>query len=501
MTALNPKPPLPSPSSGSGWRPLDTLSLGGWIILLIAVISTITVLVWPIRNVEGIELWTFARNHGELYKELAVDYNIQAEAEGREPLNVLIVDGAALTRRTQSGFWSNTPVADLIEVERGVISNYVSGPVENIGFTDLTDLLEAEGLLDAINAPSFAPWTSRGRIFGLPHDVHPVLLCYRADLVEQAGIDVSQIETWDDFVRLMSPLIDDLDGDGRPDRYLLNLWFSSGDSIEALMLQAGGGTFDPRDQSLVSSDANAMVAAHVVHWTTGPGRIGIDAPNFSASGNQLKLEGRVVAEMMPDWLAGIWQSDLPQLSGKLKLMPLPAWEKGGRRTSVQGGTMLGIPKATDDFDAAWDIAKYLYLSKELAEELFDASNIISPVKTFWDEPFYALPSAYFSGQASGTAYIEQAPDVPFRSSNPFHTMAMTRILEAISTLQDEAASGRIVPVDQLTAEALIPRAKTLLLEAEARVAKEMSRNVFLREAEAPAESSSESSKESAGGAL
>ena len=457
--------------------------MGSWIILFIAIASTIAVLIWPIREVEGIELWTFARNHSDLYKELAVDYNEQAEAQGKEPLYVVLIDGPALTRRTQSGFWSNTPVADLIEVERGVISNYVSGPLDDIGFTDLTDRLEDEGLMETINPPSFGPWTSRGRIFGLPHDVHPVLLAYRADLVEQAGIDVSQIETWDDFVRLMSPLMVDLDGDGRTDRYLLNLWFSNVGKIETLLLQAGGGTFNAAEQSIIASDANAMVAAHVVAWTTGPGRIGIDAPNFSASGNQLKLEGRVVEEKMPDRLAGIWLSDLPQLGGKMKLMPLPAWEKGGRRTSVQGGTMLGIPKSTEDFEAAWDIAKYLYLSKDLAEELFRASFIISPVTSFWEESFYTEPVPYFSGQAIGTAYIDQAPDVPFRSSNPFHTMALTRILEAISVLQDEAASGVIVPADQITAEALIPRAKELLILAEERVLKEMDRNVFLREAE------------------
>lgn len=455
--------------------------MGGWIILVIAVVSTITVLVWPIREIEGIELWTFARNHSDLYSELAVEYNRLAEAEGREPLNVLLIDGAALTRRTQSGFWSNTPVADLIEVERSVISNYVSGPLDDIGFTDLTQRLEAENLMETINPPSFGPWTSRGRIFGIPHDVHPVLLAYRSDLVEQAGIDVSEIETWDDFVRIMSPLMVDLDGDGRTDRYLINLWFSNAGKIETLLLQAGGGTFNAQEQPIVASDANAMVAAHIVAWTTGPGRIGIDAPNFSASGNQLKLEGRVVAEMMPDWLAGIWLSDLPQLGGKLKLMPLPAWEKGGRRTSVQGGTMLGIPKATEDFEAAWDIAKYLYLSKDLAEELYNASFIISPITSFWDEPFYAEPSPYFSGQAVGSAYIDQAPHVPFRSSNPFHTLALTRILDAISKLQDEAASGELGPLDQLTADAMIPRAKELLVEAETRVVEEMSRNVFLRE--------------------
>jgi arabinosaccharide transport system substrate-binding protein len=463
------------------WHPLDTLSVGGWVILLIAVVSSIAVAVWPIEKTQGLELWTFTRLHGRLYDQLAVEYNANARASGDPELNVFTIDASALSRRTLSGFWSGTPLGDLIEVHTGLMPQFVSGPIEHVGFTDLTDLIRTEGLDEQINAPSFAPWTSRGRIFGLPHDVHPVLLCYRSDLVEQAGIDVSQIETWDDFVRLMSPLIADTDGDGRPDRYLLNLWYTNMGEIEPLLLQAGGGTFDQQDRPIIASEANARVIAHVVAWTLGPTRIAIDAPDFSASGNQLKIEGKVIAQLMPDWLAGIWKKDLPQLQGKLKLMPLPAWERGGRRTSVRGGTMIGIPKSTQDFDAAWGAAKYLYLSREIAEALFAKSNIISPVKRFWDEPFYAQPDAYFSGQASGTAYIKQAPHVPPRSSNPFKVMALTRIGEATSALHAEASQGRIVPVEQMSPEALLPRARELLDEAQQRVLKEMGRNVFLRD--------------------
>ena len=74
----------------------------------------------------------------------------------------------------------------------------------------------------------------------MPHDVHPVLLAYRADLVEAAGIEVAAIETWDDFVRLLRRLVRDVDGDGYPDHYLSNFWETNPELIESLMLQAGG---------------------------------------------------------------------------------------------------------------------------------------------------------------------------------------------------------------------------------------------------------------------
>ncbi len=91
-------------------------------------------------------------------------------------------------------------------MERRAVARAFAGPIEAVGFVDLTDRLAKDGLLERINTPSFSPWSSRGRVFGLPHDVHPVMLGYRADIVEAAGIDVSKIETWDDFERIMRPL-------------------------------------------------------------------------------------------------------------------------------------------------------------------------------------------------------------------------------------------------------------------------------------------------------
>ncbi len=70
----------------------------------------------------------------------------------------------------------------------------------------------AGAIFDATNVPSFALWTTRGRIFGIPHDIHPVLLAHRADIIEAAGIDVSDIETWEDFDRILRPFMTDTNG-------------------------------------------------------------------------------------------------------------------------------------------------------------------------------------------------------------------------------------------------------------------------------------------------
>ena len=75
------------------------------------------------------------------------------------------------------------------------------------------------------------------------------------------------------------------------------------------------------------SESNARVLATVVSWTTGPNRIAVNAPEFDAAGNKMRLDGTVLFSLMPDWLTV--PAGLAAIGGKAKLMPLPAWEPGG----------------------------------------------------------------------------------------------------------------------------------------------------------------------------
>ena len=130
-------------------------------------------------------MWLSAPPHYRMYVPMVQEWN----ATHSDHYNLVLLSLPALERRMLSAFTSGTPAADLLEVERKPAARAFMGPLEGVGFVDLTDRLKSEGLLDKLNAPSFTPWTSRGRNFGLPHDVHPVMLGYRADIVEAAGLE------------------------------------------------------------------------------------------------------------------------------------------------------------------------------------------------------------------------------------------------------------------------------------------------------------------------
>lgn len=457
---------------GFGW--LGGLSPGVWVLGVLALGCSIAVLSLGGKERADVTLWTFAPPHARMYAPILEEWG---QEPGSRSVEIEVLSLQALERRMLGAFMSGVPVADLIEAERRIASRAFAGPLDAVGFLDLTDRLREDGLLDAINEASFSPWSSGGRIFGLPHDVHPVMLCYRADLVEAAGIDVSEIETWDDFARVMRPLMRDEDGDGAPDRYLIAFWTTFPDQLEVLLLQAGDGFFDESGAVRLATPTNARVLATLAGWIAGPDRIAADVPEFSAAGNQLKLDGYVVAAIMPDWLTNIWRQQMPGLSGKLKLMPLPAWEPGGRRTSVWGGTMLGIPRSAENPDELWELAKRLYLSPELSRALYEVGDIITPVRDNWSDPIFDHPDPYFSGQPKGRLYIELADDVPRRTSSPFNYMAVLRTQDALVRLVDEMRAD-----PGLTGSALESRAMEQLRIAEDDVRARMDRNVFARKA-------------------
>jgi arabinosaccharide transport system substrate-binding protein len=453
-------------------RITDVVPLGLLVVIIMGVVSSLYVWVRPSEEREGREMWTFINTRAPLYQEIIDGWDLK----GEDQVTVHLVEYLALRRRMMSGFLSGTPVADILEVERVIASAAWRGPLEAVGFVDLTDRLEEEGLLEKLNRPSFSPWTNRGRIFGLPADVHPVLLAYRADVFEAAGINVEELTTWEKFFKATRRLVVDFTGDGAPDQYVMELQETNGFAAMTLILQAGGRFFDENGQPDLDHPANVQALTHIVNWASGEDKVTGDLDLFTGAGNQLRMEGYVLSWLVPDWRSREGPLYMGRLSGKMKLMPLPAWEEGGRRTSVWGGTMLGFPRTSKTFEKDWAFAKRLYLSRDLAQVFWRNFSVITPVKAFWDDPVFDEPHSYYSNQPTGRLFIEQAEDVPVRSSSPFMDIARAELGHALGNAIRRANSMKIDDVEQL-----VPVVRDALERANANVQRQVDRNIFIAE--------------------
>lgn len=448
----------------------ERIPIGVLVILVLAVVSSIYVLLRKEARKEGLEMWTFINVRVPIYNNIINERMLK----GEEQVNVELVEYSALRRRLLSGFFSGTPLPDMLEVERGIAALSWRGPLDAVGFVDLTDRLEEEGLMEKINTPSFSPWTNRGRIFGLPEDVHPTLLMYRADIFEAAGIDVEELDTWEKFFAETARLAGDLNGDGTVDRRIFELSERNAYIVEALILQAGGHLIDLDGNPSLNDPLNVWVLARIVDWVSGEDQLTGDVDLFSGAGHRLRSDGFVLAWIVPDWRSQRIEIYSEDLAGKVKLMPLPAWEEGGRRTSAWGGTMLGFPRTSDNFEESWKFVKRLFLSRDLAIRFWEEFRVLTPVKEFWDDPVFDEPNPFYSGQVPGRLYIEQADSVPLRSSSPYLVAAQQELLNAFSSILRWARRHNVEDMDQLEAKA----AEELGI-AQTSLERQMNRNRFL----------------------
>jgi arabinosaccharide transport system substrate-binding protein len=400
-------------------------------ILVLAVASGAFVLVSADREQArrpDLVLATFTKEHGAAYQPAVRAF----EKRHNVSIQIQVVSQRALQSRLQSAMQAGAEVPDMVELLYGTMGFFTRGPLEDVRLLDLTERVRQAGLDKSLVTSRFGIWSSRGRLFALPHDVHPVMLAYRRDLVEQLGIDVSKLTTWDEFCRVGREVVTkDFDGDGIYDRYMLDLPADGNEQLRLLLLQRGGAVFDESGDVAFDSEAAVDVVCWYVKQLQGKDRIVYPA-GWGQTFSRAIIDGLCLFYICPDWRTSQIEQDIPSLRGKLDVMPLPAWEAGGPRTSTWGGTGLAITKQCSNPELAWKLAMYLYYDRSQLGERFAATNILPPLKDAWTEPAFGEPRAFWSGRRIGQAYAQLAEQTPNEQISPYQTMATGKLSEAFT---------------------------------------------------------------------
>jgi arabinosaccharide transport system substrate-binding protein len=364
----------------------------------------------------------FAPNHVAAYQRITPAF----EKAHHVHIALQLVHERVFQTRLRNAMLAKTEVPDMVELLEGTLGFFTRGPLEDVGFLDLTDRLEREHYRERLVTSRLSLWSSRGHVFAIPHDVHPVMLVYRADLVEALGIDVRKLETWDDFVAAGRRVVADLDGDGSIDRYMLDLPATGTWGLETLLRQRGVGLFDEKGRVTFNRELTVDTIVWYLHQSFGPERIAFDC-GWGQTLSKAISDGLALFYFAPDWRSFLIQNEVPQLAGKMKLMPMPAWSHGGRRTSVWGGTGLAIAQASPHRELAWEFAKYLYFNPKELGRRFLGTNIISPFKDAWTLPEFRQPNPYYSNQPIGELYAELARETPAVWQTPYTFVAQSQL--------------------------------------------------------------------------
>ena len=337
---------------------------------------------------------------------------------------------ANLHEKLLAAFLSDIGAPDLVEVEITSVGRFFKGPLEDLGFVDLTDRIDDEGWNEQLVHARLAPWSLNGRTYGLPHDIHPVVFLYRDDVFRGAGIEPDSIETWQEFVEAGQTVTKDTDGDGEPDQYPLMLSTHEYGDFWLMLLQRGGGMFDASGRVIIDDPLAIETLAFYCDMLNGR-RVAVSAFSEAPANYAAMKEGLVTGVLAADWYVGMIRKFVPELTGKWRAMPLPAWQKGGRRTSTRGGTMIGLTQQSRQRELAWEFMKFVYFDTESLANRYRATTIIPPLKRAWDHPVFDEPDPYLGSQPLGIMLKDLAPDIPSFHLNPYWAEASDLMRDAV----------------------------------------------------------------------
>lgn len=356
---------------------------------------------------QDLELWTFAGTHARWFREQADRYKTEVNPDFN--LEVVEIAYADMHDRLRISLQSGgTGAPDMADIEQGSFGSFLRGG--DPGLLPLNDMLDAGGYTEQLVAAREALYTYEGTTYGVEHALTPVVLYYRSDIWEAAGADPQTFETWDDFIAGAKAVLE-----ANPGVVPLPV---HGSLHELLLRQRGGDYFDAEGNVAIDSE----ISIDTMNWIMAQMDAGIAAqmPDGDATWAAFK-DGTLVSMVGADWYAGFFKDNAPELEGKWKAAPLPAWEAGGARTSVWGGTGLTIIATSPNVEEAKKFLEFSMLSEEGNVRRFELTSLFPPFKPAWTSERLHAADAYFSGQDLGGLFADVGAEAPAQYQSPFRT--------------------------------------------------------------------------------
>ncbi|WP_435334980.1 ABC transporter substrate-binding protein [Haloarchaeobius sp. TZWWS8] len=311
--------------------------------------------------------------------------------------------------------------------------------VDAAAWIDTGGLRDVSGWLDDSVKSKFVsgkwgPLTKDGGTYALPWDIGPVGTFYREDVLSEHDVDLSSVETWDQFIEEGKKLPDD--------RYLINLPSNDYDGLWRMQYrQLGGQPFTEDGKVAFDDDTSVRVAQNIkaIH----DAGIADSKASWSSAWFSAFKKGTIASLNGGAWMEGTLKAELPSTSGKWRVMKPPAYEKGGSRATNWGGSNLVIADQVSDAKArrAWDYMQYTLASKEMQIKMYKEYGIFPAYKPAYESDEFDTKNEFLGGQRAGRLFAEVAPNIPSYR----YTVDTPEVTKAINSNFSDMIAGKVSP--------------------------------------------------------
>ncbi|MCI3920113.1 extracellular solute-binding protein [Paenibacillus sp. TRM 82003] len=323
-----------------------------------------------------LEFWTFNELHQKYFESMAASWNEQ-NPEKQINLKASTFPFDDTHNKLLVALQSGTGAPDLADIELSKFPNFLKGEPQIL---PLNELLEPE--FDHYVKSRADIYAKDGSYYGIDYHVGASVIYYNTEILEKAGVNAADIKTWDDFKAAGKTV---LEKTGVP---MTTLEVGDQWSLWPQVAQIEG------PDELITADGkinvNGPQVLQVLQYQQELVKEGIAV---AAPGNIHHAEeyygfmnqGGAASLWMPMWYMGRFLEYMPDLQGKIAIMPMPAWTEGGPRSAGMGGTGTVVTNQSKNPELAKEFLAFAKLSKEGNIELWKQLGFDPPRTDVWED--------------------------------------------------------------------------------------------------------------------
>jgi lactose/L-arabinose transport system substrate-binding protein len=294
-------------------------------------------------------------------------------------------------------------LADVIHMGKDYIGIYMEQFPE--GLVNL-DEYGADELASNFNAGQWQQGSNTaGDTYGLPFAVTPGAFFYRADIFDDAGIDINSITTWDQLIDVAVDLNEEtgiqllsIDKAASADD-AANLW--------QVLAQLGGSSFFNGDGQITMNNESGVHALTLIKEMNDAGLLR-DVPGGSLESLYTPMgENQVLVSTAGAWMAGLLPDNIPDMSGQWKVRTFPAVDEGGVTGIISGGGFLSIANTSPNRDAAWEFVRFALADSDAQKTMYDAAGLFPAYSPMYETEGFLDPMEFYGGQAPNEIFVEE----------------------------------------------------------------------------------------------
>ncbi|THE12500.1 sugar ABC transporter substrate-binding protein [Bacillus timonensis] len=337
-----------------------------------------------IEDATELSFWTFAGTHADFYANAAERWN---EQNPDKPIKLTVENYPfdQMHNNLLMALQSGSGAPDLVDIELAKFSNFLKGDIQ---LEPLNDLIEPE--LDKFIPERVSIYEKDGNYYGAPTHLGASVVYYNTEIMDEAGVNIDEIETWDDYIEAGKKVVEVT---GKPMTTIADNWYG----IWPYAAQRGSDFFDENGELTLDSKENIetlefindLINKHkIAEIAPGGGYHSEEFYGFMNDGGQASL-------VIPMFYMKDFTTYMPDLKGKVQIRPMPKWSDSDYQSATMGGTGTAVTSQSKHIDLAKEFLYFAKLSKEGNIKLWTELGFDPPRWDVWEDPQMKEDNVYY----------------------------------------------------------------------------------------------------------